>query len=57
MHYRYIERILDSGILDTIAQEQDLKLTRKSNTGLAEEYLMQNDYQQSSLQDIIDSFL
>lgn len=57
VHYRYIERILDSGILDTIAQEQDLKLTRKSNTGLAEEYLMQNDYQQSSLQDIIDSFL
>ena len=57
VHYRYIERILDSGILDTIAQEQDLKLMRKSNTGLAEEYLMQNDYQQSSLQDIIDSFL
>lgn len=57
VHYRYIERILDSGILDTIAQEQDLKLMRKSNTGLAEEYLMQNDYEQSSLQDIIDSFL
>ncbi len=57
VHYRYIERILDSGILYTIAQEQDLKLMRKANTGLAEEYLMQNDYQQSSLQDIIDSFL
>ena len=57
VHYRYIERILDSGILDTIAQEQDLKLMRKPNTGLAEEYLMQNDYEQSSLQDIIDSFL
>lgn len=57
VHYRYIERILDSGILDTIAQEQDLKLMGKANTGLAEEYLMQNDYQQSSLQDIIDSFL
>lgn len=57
VHYRYIERILDSGILDTIAQEQDLKLMRKANTGLAEEYLMQNDYEQSSLQDIIDSFL
>lgn len=57
VHYRYIERILDSGILYTIAEEQGLKLMRKSNTGLAEEYLMQNDYQQSSLQDIIDSFL
>lgn len=57
VHYRYIERILDSGILDTIAKEQELKLMRKANTGLAEEYLMQNDYQQSSLQDIIDSFL
>lgn len=57
VHYRYIERILDSGILDTIAQEQDLKLMRKKDTGLAEEYLMQNDYEQSSLQDIIDSFL
>ena len=57
VHYMYIERILDSGILDTIAQEQGLKLMRKKNTGLAEEYLMQNDYEQSSLQDIIDSFL
>lgn len=57
VHYMYIERILDSGILNTIAEEQGLKLMRKKDTGLAEEYLMQNDYQQSSLQDIIDSFM
>lgn len=57
VHYMYIERILDSGILDTIAQEQGLKLMRKKSEGLSEEYLMQNGYSQSSLQDIIDSFL
>ena len=55
VHYRYIERILDSGILDTIAQEQDLKLMRKKDTGLGEEYFAQQE--EVDFQDIVDSFL
>lgn len=58
VHYMYIERILDSGILDTIAQEQDLKLMRKKDTGLGEEYLEQEGVNNiADLQDIIDSFM
>ena len=55
VHYMYIERILDSGILNTLAEEQGLTLKRKSSTGLAEEYTDQEGF--SGLQDIIDSFL
>ena len=55
IHYMYIERILDSGILNTIAEEQGLKVMRKSNTGLAEEYFAQQG--EIDLASIIDSFL
>ena len=55
IHYMYIERILDSGILNTIAEEQGLKVMRKSNTGLAEEYFAQQG--ELDLESIIDSFL
>lgn len=55
IHYMYIERILDSGILNTIAEEQGLKVMRKSNTGLAEEYFAQQG--ELDLASIIDSFL
>jgi len=55
IHYMYIERILDSGILNTIAKEQGLKVMRKSNTGLAEEYFAQQG--ELDLASIIDSFL
>lgn len=55
VHYMYIERILDSGILNTIAEEQGLKLMRKSNTGLGEEYFAQQG--EIDLTSIIDSFL
>ena len=55
IHYMYIERILDSGILNTIAEEQGLKVMRKSNTGLAEEYFAQQE--ELDLASIIDSFL
>ena len=51
----YIERILDSGILEVLADENGMKLLRKSNTGLAEEYAEQEGF--SGLQDIIDSFM
>lgn len=55
VHYRYIERILDSGILKTIAEEQGLKLMLKSSTGLGEEYFAQQE--EVDFQDIVDSFL
>lgn len=55
VHYMYIERILDSGILEVLADENGMKLLRKSNTGLAEEYAEQEGF--SGLQDIIDSFM
>lgn len=55
VHYMYIEKILDSGILNTIAEEQGLKVMRKSNTGLAEEYFAQQG--ELDLASIIDSFL
>lgn len=56
VHYRYIERILDSGILDILASEQGLKLAkRKIDTGLKEEYFSQlND--QIDILDIMSSF-
>lgn len=58
VHYMYIERILDSGILETIAGEQGLKLMRKKDSGLGEEYLDQENVNSvADLQDIIDSFL
>lgn len=55
VHYMYIEKILDSGILNTIAEEQGLKVMRKSNTGLAEEYFAQQG--ELDLASIIESFL
>lgn len=55
VHYMYIERILDSGIMEVLATEFGMKLKRKSNTGLSEEYAEQEGF--SGLQDIIDSFL
>ena len=57
VHYRYIERILDSGILELLANENDMKLMRKSNTGLKDEFAMQEGLEQGqSLLDIIASF-
>lgn len=55
-HYRYIERILDSGILVTLAEEQGLKLApRKIDTGLAEEYFGQLEQPPLNILDIIAS--
>lgn len=55
-HYKYIERILDSGILNTLAAEQGLKLSkRKIDTGLAEEYFSQFDETPLNILDILGS--
>lgn len=55
-HYRYIENILDSGILNVLAEEQGLKLApKKIDTGLAEEYFSQFDETPTNILDIIGS--
>lgn len=41
VHYRYIDRILDSGILKDLAHEYGLKTMRKQDSGLGEEYFTQ----------------
>ena len=51
VHYRYIERILDSGILSLLASEQGLKLkARKEDSGLEDDYFIQ------SIMDIASSY-
>ena len=53
IHYKYIDRILDS-IAPQLASEFGLKLKRKQDTGLAEEYSMQEESEYTT--DIIDIF-
>lgn len=53
VHYKYIDRILDS-IVYTLASEFGLKMRRKQDTGLAEEYSMQEESEYTT--DIIDIF-
>ena len=43
IHYRYIDRILDSGILKDLAHEYGMKTMRKQDTGLGEEYMTQGE--------------
>lgn len=53
VHYKYIDRILDN-IVYTLASEFGLKMRRKQETGLAEEYSMQEESEYTT--DIIDIF-
>jgi hypothetical protein len=55
IHYQYIERILDSGILETLASEQGLRVLRKKDLGLDEEYFSQFDEMPSNILEIIGS--
>ena len=55
IHYRYIDRILDS-TLPWIAHEFGLKMSRKVNTGLEEENAMQEEIGVAGIIDILDSF-
>lgn len=57
-HYKYIERILDSGILETLASQYGLKMRkRKIDTGLGEEYALQEESNYTTnIIDILDSF-
>lgn len=53
VHYKYIDRILDN-IVYTLASEFGLIMRRKQDTGLAEEYSMQEESGYTT--DIIDIF-
>lgn len=56
IHYHYIERILDSGILNALAEQYGATLKRKIDTGLGEEYFSQFDEAPNNILDIISSF-
>lgn len=61
VHYRYIENILESGILDMLAAEFGMRRMRTKDSGLGEEYLLQEsmDYgtdEASNIVNILSSF-
>lgn len=55
VHYQYIEKMLNTNILDTVALEFGLKRGRTQSTGLGEEYQAQQD-EENQLVNILDSF-
>lgn len=52
IHYQYIENMLNSNIVDTLAAEFSMKRGRTQSTGLEEEYKMQEE----DIMAILDSF-
>ena len=57
-HYRYIENILESGVLDMLAAEFGLRRMRTKNSGLEEEFMLQEsmDYGIDDNNDILNIF-
>lgn len=55
IHYHYIDRILDN-ILPYIAQMYGMKMARKQDSGLSEEYAMQQTMDIDNVVDILNSF-
>lgn len=56
VYYQYINKILDSGILLTLANKYGLKMKRKMDNGLAEEYFSQFNEAPINMLDILSSF-
>lgn len=56
IHYQYIDRILDSGILKDLASEFGLKTQRKSDSGLVDEFATSLGLDISTILDIFQSF-
>lgn len=56
VHYQYISKILDSGILETLANKYNMTLKRKIDTGLGEEYFSQFNEAPINMLDILGSF-
>lgn len=57
IHYRYIEEILNSGILDTLAREFGLSRRRTQDTGLVEEFAYQEGVSVESVLEAFESFM
>lgn len=55
IHYHYIEKMLEGGILDMLAADFGLKKMRKQDSGLAEEFALQEN-NELNLVDILNSF-
>lgn len=56
-HYKYIENILDGSVVDQLALEFSMKVGRKMDTGLGEEYSMQEESNYTTdIISILDSF-
>ena len=56
IHYQYIDKMLDD-IAPRIAYEFDMKLGRKKNAGLAEEFAYQQGTDLETIMDIFGSFM
>lgn len=55
VHYKYIEKMLNNGILDTLASDFNMRRARTIDTGLAEEYFSQDDADFGNILDILGS--
>lgn len=55
VHYHYIEKMLDEGILDQLASEFGLVRKRSENTGLIDDFLSQ-DNEKSLIDEVLESF-
>ena len=56
-HYKYIENILDNDVIYRLASEFGMKLGRKQDTGLIDEFAMQQDTSVENIIDIFGSFM
>ena len=56
IHYKYFENILNGGVVDRLAQEFGLKRKRTIDSGLGEEYAMQEESRFTTNMDILDIF-
>lgn len=54
IHYHYIENMLNSNILDKLALDFDMKRSRTIDTGLADEYMLQNLEEDSTYNNIVN---
>lgn len=57
VHYQYIEKMLNNGILDEIATMFNLKRARTVNSGLVEEFADQENVSVDAIMEVFGSFM
>lgn len=62
IHYQYIDKMLDNGIVNQLALDYGMKLKRKENAGLYEEFSLQENQEQGfdeigNMLSILSSFM